>query len=80
MVRCSRMRAGTGRTVGRSEEYRHNATRCREMAQRAFSLLDKEAWLQLATDWLTLTAVRDRGDDGSDAQERDRGTGPSDRL
>jgi hypothetical protein len=37
-------------TVGRSEEYRHKASRCRQMAQRAFSPLDKEAWLQLATD------------------------------
>jgi hypothetical protein len=68
-------------TVGRSEEYRDKASRCRQMAQRAFSPLDKEAWLQLATDWLTLAAVRDRGDDDeSDAQQRDRGTGPSDSL
>jgi hypothetical protein len=65
-------------TVGRSAEYRDKASRCRQMAQRAFSPLDKEAWLQLATDWLTLAAVRDRGDDGSGAQQRDRGTGPSD--
>ena len=47
------------------------------MAQRAFGSLDKEAWLQLATDWLTLAAVRDREDaDKSDAQERDRAFGP----
>jgi hypothetical protein len=37
-----------------SEKYRGQAQRCRQMADEAISPLDKEMWLQLAADWLTM--------------------------
>ena len=42
------------------EEYRAKADHCRQMADQAMSPLDKEMWLQLAADWMTLASVRGR--------------------
>jgi hypothetical protein len=42
------------------DEYRAKAKYCREMANKAVSPLDKDAWLQLASDWLTMSSMRDR--------------------
>jgi hypothetical protein len=41
------------------ERYRKQAEDCRQMAAKAISPLDKEAWLKLAGDWLRLTDHRD---------------------
>ena len=43
-----------------TDEYRAKAEHCREMADRVPSPLDKEMWLQLATDWSALASVRER--------------------
>jgi hypothetical protein len=62
------------------DEYRAKAKHCREMANKALSPLDKDAWLQLASDWLTMSSMRDRTASGQsasnrfDAQERAEGT------
>jgi hypothetical protein len=34
--------------------YRQQADECREQAERAVSPLDKERWLQLAGNWITM--------------------------
>lgn len=39
------------------ERYREEAEKCRQMAEKVFSPLDKEAWLKLAEDWLRLTLM-----------------------
>ena len=36
------------------ERYRSEAEQCRKLAEDARSQADKEAWLRLAADWLTL--------------------------
>jgi hypothetical protein len=41
------------------DDYRAKAEYCREMAAKVMSPLDKEAWLQQATNWQTLAALRD---------------------
>jgi hypothetical protein len=46
-----------------AERFRKEAEECRELAEKAMSPLDKEAWMRLAEDWLKL------------AQEAERGTG-----
>ncbi len=58
------------------KDYRAKAEECRQAADRAFSPLDKEAWLRLASDWLKMASMRERTEsDSFDAMERDRGTG-----
>jgi hypothetical protein len=46
------------------KRYRAKADECRLLAEQTASPIDKEAWLQLATDWLKLAeaivAVRRR--------------------
>jgi hypothetical protein len=42
------------------DDYRAKAEECRLQADRAFSPLDKEAWLQLAADWLAMASLRER--------------------
>ena len=44
----------------RSEEYRANAERCRHMADQVVSPTDKEMWLGLAADWMTMASMRER--------------------
>jgi hypothetical protein len=44
----------------RVDEYRAEAERCRQMAAKVISLLDKEAWLQLAAEWLSLASIHER--------------------
>jgi hypothetical protein len=34
--------------------YRQEAEQCHQLAERARTQIDKEAWLRLATDWITL--------------------------
>ena len=65
--------------MSQSEEYRAKAEECRQMAERALSPLDKEAWLKLAADWLGLLTMRQRtafesASDRFDARERADGT------
>jgi hypothetical protein len=57
-----RVRAALGkvRPMPKSDEYRAKAEECRLAAERAFSPLDKEAWLQLAADWLAMASMRER--------------------
>lgn len=45
-----------------SADYRERAEECRRNAADASSPADKEAWLALAQNWLTL--ARDTGEDG----------------
>ena len=47
------------RSMSRLDEYRAKAEYCREMAAKAISPLDKDAWLQEATNWLTLASLSD---------------------
>ena len=49
--------------------YRAKAKYCRELADKALSPLDKDAWLQLATDWLTMSSMRDRTASGQSASD-----------
>jgi hypothetical protein len=44
----------------RRDEYHAKAEHCREMAETAITPLEKEGWLQQATNWLTLSALSDR--------------------
>ena len=44
----------------RVDEYRAEAERCRRMAAEVISPLDKEAWLQLAAEWLSLASIYER--------------------
>jgi len=46
--------------ASKPEEYRAQAQRCREMADQAMRPLDKEAWLKLAADWLSMALVHER--------------------
>lgn len=55
------------------ERYRARAEECRILAENARSLRDKEAWLKLAADWLSLVEQREAG--SFDALTRERGTG-----
>jgi hypothetical protein len=45
---------GVVSSVSDEERYRKQAEDCRQMAGKAISPLDKEAWLKLAGDWLRL--------------------------
>ena len=44
----------------KQEEYRAQAQCCRQMADQVMSPLDKEAWLQLAADWLSMASIHER--------------------
>jgi hypothetical protein len=46
--------------ASRVDEYRAEAERCRQMAAEVISPLDKEAWLQLAAEWLSLASIHER--------------------
>ena len=61
-----------------SERYRVKAEECRKWSAKAVSQLDKEAWLKLAADWLSLAAQRDAGGRRFDAMAQERGTGQAD--
>jgi hypothetical protein len=57
-----------------AKEYRAEAQKCRQMADKIISPLDREMWLQLAADWLRMAALRERSAiEQFDAQKRDRG-------
>ncbi len=43
--------------LGNAEKYRQLAEECRQQAEKAFSPLDKEAWLKLAADWLLMVRL-----------------------
>ena len=47
------------RSMSRLDEYRAKAEYCREMAAKVISPLDKDAWLQEATNWRTLASLSD---------------------
>jgi hypothetical protein len=42
------------------QKYRQQAEECRKMAEKVFSPLNKEAWLELAADWLRLVQIVER--------------------
>jgi hypothetical protein len=44
-----------------AERFRKEAEDCRELAGKAMSPADKEAWLQLAEDWLKLAQEAEKG-------------------
>ena len=46
--------------TNKTAEYRANAERCRQMANKVVSPLDKEKWLQLAADWMTMASRHER--------------------
>jgi hypothetical protein len=46
--------------ASRVDEYRAQAERCRQKAAEVISPLDKEAWLQLAAEWLALASIHER--------------------
>jgi hypothetical protein len=49
-----------GRSMSKPVDYRAKAEYCREMAAKAMGPLDKEEWLQQATNWRTLASLSDR--------------------
>jgi hypothetical protein len=38
----------------KESRYRQEAEQCHQLGERARTQIDKEAWLRLATDWITL--------------------------
>jgi hypothetical protein len=46
--------------MSKPADYRAKAEECRLQADRAFTPLDKEAWLQLAADWLAMASLHER--------------------
>lgn len=46
--------------MGKLDDYRAKAKYCREMAAKVVSPLDKEGWLEQATNWQTLAGLSDR--------------------
>ena len=44
-----------------AERFRKEAQECRDLAEKAMSPLDKEAWLHLAEDWLKLAREAEQG-------------------
>jgi hypothetical protein len=54
-----------------AERFRQEAEECRQWAEKAVNHLDKEAWLRLATEWLTLA----QGADQSPPPRTPEGTG-----
>ena len=48
------------RSMTKRDEYRAKAEHCRKMAESVMSPLDKEGWLEQATNWRTLAALSDR--------------------
>jgi hypothetical protein len=64
--------------MSRSDDYRAKAEECRRMAAKSLHFHDKEAWLKLAADWLTLIAEPGRAaSDRFDTMECYLGTGQS---
>ncbi len=59
--------------TNKAEEYRAQAQRCREMADQVMSPLDKEVWLGIAADWMTMASIHERSGTGqtkSDAKQQ----------
>ena len=46
--------------TNKTDEYRANAERCRQMADEVVSPLDKEMWFQLAADWMAMASRHER--------------------
>jgi hypothetical protein len=46
--------------MNKTDEYRANAEHCRLMADQVVNPIDKEAWLKLAVDWLSMASTRER--------------------
>ncbi len=46
--------------ANKTDEYRAKAQQCRQMADRVIDPIDKEAWLQLAADWLSMATPHPR--------------------
>ena len=46
--------------TNKTDDYRAKAEHCRQMADHVVSPMDKEMWLQLAADWLSMASVHKR--------------------
>jgi hypothetical protein len=46
--------------TNKTDEYRAKAEHCRQMADQVVSPIDKEMWLQLAADWLSMASTYER--------------------
>ena len=55
--------------TSKPEEYRAEARRCRQMADQVTSPLDKDAWLQLADEWLAMASIHERFGTGQTKSE-----------
>ncbi len=51
------------------EEYRAQALHCRLMADQVKSSMDKEMWLELAADWMTMASMHERFSAGQTKSE-----------
>ena len=43
-----------------TDEYRAKAEHCRQMADQVFNPSDKEMWLELAADWMSMALIHER--------------------
>ncbi len=55
--------------TAKSEQYRAQALHCRLMADQVKSAADKEMWLELAADWMTMASVHERYSPGQTKSE-----------
>ena len=56
--------------TNKTDEYRAKAQHCRQMADQVVSPIDKEMWLQLAADWLSMASERERhGNDQTKSED-----------
>jgi hypothetical protein len=46
--------------ANRLAEYRAEAEHCRQMANDVLSPIDKEMWLELSADWLSMASIYER--------------------
>ena len=51
------------------EEYRAEALHCRLIADQVVSPIDKEMWLQLAAEWMTMASIYERFGTGQSRSE-----------
>ena len=56
--------------TNKTDEYRAKAEHCRQMADQVVSPIDKEMWLQLAADWLSMASTHERfGNDQTKSED-----------
>ena len=62
----------------KDDEYRREAERAQQAANKAPNARDRSAWLQIAQGWLGLIRTRSRREKSFDAEVKLRGTGQTD--